>query len=254
MINQFFLSLITGIFVGGIAGYLGSLMLTKRMALVGDALGHVALPGIGLALLFGLNVSLMAFLFLALGILLVWALELKTSLPTEALVGVVFVISLAIGFLIIPGADLETALIGNISQVSIGMTVISVILSSAIFVVINRIYPGLILSNISDDLAKVEGIKTKRYNLLYLLLIAVVVALGIRITGSLLVGALVIIPAATARNMSKNLKQYSFGSIVFGALSCIFGIFLSGITHYPAGVLIILCSGFFFLISLLFKK
>jgi ABC-type Mn2+/Zn2+ transport system permease subunit len=134
------------------------------------------------------------------------------------------------------------------------MTAVSVILSSAIFIIINRIYPGLILSNISGDLAEVEGIKTKRYNLLYLLLIAVVVALGIRVTGSLLVGALVIIPAATARNMSRNLRQYSFGSIVFGVLSCIFGILLSGLTGISAGILIILCSGFFFLISLLFKK
>ena len=98
MINQFILSLISGIFIGGVAGYLGSLMLTKRMALVGDALGHVALPGMGLALLFGLDVSFGAFLFLLLGIFLIWLFEIKTSLPMEALVGIVFVASLAIGF------------------------------------------------------------------------------------------------------------------------------------------------------------
>ena len=68
MSNQFLFSLISGIFIGRAAGYLGSLMLTKRMALVGDALGHVALPGMGLALLFGLDVSFGAFLFLLLGI------------------------------------------------------------------------------------------------------------------------------------------------------------------------------------------
>jgi len=254
MINQFFISLIVGIFVGGAAGYLGSLMLTKRMALVGDALGHVALPGIGIAILLGLNLSLVAFLFLALGIILIWALELKTSLPMEALVGVVFVISLAVGFLIIPGADLETALIGDISQVSSIMAISAVILSSAAFLITNKIYSGLILSTISSDLAEVEGIKTKKYNLIYLFLIAVIVALGIRVTGSLLVGALVIIPAATARNLSKNLRQYAFGSLLFGALSCIFGILLFKITNLPAGPLIILSSGFFFIISLLFKK
>ena len=63
MTSQFLFSLIAGIFIGGAAGYLGSLMLTKRMALVGDALGHVALPGMGLALLLWANVSLGAFLF-----------------------------------------------------------------------------------------------------------------------------------------------------------------------------------------------
>ncbi|NCQ02827.1 metal ABC transporter permease, partial [Candidatus Wolfebacteria bacterium] len=76
--NQFLFSLITAIFVGGAAGYLGSLMISKRMALVGDALGHVALPGIGLALLLGLNVSLGAFVFLLAGVLLIWFLEKKT--------------------------------------------------------------------------------------------------------------------------------------------------------------------------------
>jgi len=68
MNSQFLFSLISGIFIGGAAGYLGSLMLTKRMALVGDALGHVALPGMGLALIFGLDISFGAFLFLLLGI------------------------------------------------------------------------------------------------------------------------------------------------------------------------------------------
>ena len=68
MNSQFLFSLISGIFIGGAAGYLGSLMLTKRMAFVGDALGHVALPGMGLALIFGLDISFGAFLFLLLGI------------------------------------------------------------------------------------------------------------------------------------------------------------------------------------------
>ena len=63
MNSQFLFSLISGIFIGGVAGYLGSLMLTKRMALVGDAFGHVALPGMGLALLLGLDVSFGAFVF-----------------------------------------------------------------------------------------------------------------------------------------------------------------------------------------------
>ena len=89
--EQFLLSLTAGIFIGGAAGYLGSLMLTRRMALVGDALGHVALPGMGLALLLGLDVSFGAFVFLLLGIFLIWLFEIKTSLPTESLVGVVFV-------------------------------------------------------------------------------------------------------------------------------------------------------------------
>jgi len=254
MINQFILSLISGIFIGGVAGYLGSLMLTKRMALVGDALGHVALPGMGLALLFGFNVSFGAFLFLLLGIFFIWLFEIKTSLPMEALVGIVFVASLAIGFLIVPEPELLEALLGDISKVSFEMAVASIIFSLLIFLVTNRIYFKMILTNISEDLAKSEGIKIKKENLIYLLSIAAMVALGVKIVGTLLVGALVIIPAATARNLSKNLKEYSLGSIIFGIFSCLFGSLLFKITYFPAGPLIILISTLFFLISLIFKR
>ncbi len=252
--SQFFLSLISGIFIGGVAGYLGSLMLTKRMALVGDALGHVALPGVGLALLFGLDVSFGAFLFLLLGIFLIWLFEIKTSLPMETLVGIVFVASLAIGFLIVPELELLEALFGDISKVSFGMTLVSAVFCSLILLVLNRIYPKMILANISDDLAKSEGINIKKQNFIYLLSIAAIVALGVKIVGSLLVGALVIIPAATARNLSKNLKEYSLGSAAFGILSCFFGILLFKLTGILVGPLIILISTLFFLISLIFKR
>ena len=254
MNSQFLFSLISGIFIGGAAGYLGSLMLTKRMALVGDALGHVALPGMGLALIFGLDISFGAFLFLLLGIFLIWLFEIKTSLPMEVLVGVVFVASLAIGFLIVPEPELLEALFGDISKVSFEMALISAVFSILIFLVINRIYPKMILANISDDLAKSQGIKIKKQNFIYLLSIAAMVALGVKIVGSLLVGALVIIPAATSRNLSKNLKEYSLGSVVLGILSCFFGSLLFKLTGLHAGPLIILTSTFFFLISLIFKR
>ena len=254
MTSQFLFSLIAGIFIGGAAGYLGSLMLTKRMALVGDALGHVALPGIGLALLLGANVSLGAFLFLLLGIFMIWLFEIKTSLPMEALVGIVFVASLAIGFLIVPEPELLEALFGDISKVSFEMALASMLFSITIFLAIKRIYPKMILAGISNDLAKSEGIKIKRQNFIYLLSIAAIVALGIKITGSLLVGALVIVPAAAARNLSKNLKEYRLLSIIMGILSSSLGIFLFKLTGFPAGPLIILVSTGFFLISLVYNK
>ena len=252
--NQFLFSLITAIFVGGAAGYLGSLMITKRMALVGDALGHVALPGIGLALLLELNVSLGAFIFLLVGVLLIWFLEKKTYLPTETLVGVIFVLSLALGFLITPQPELLEALIGDISKVSLIDTAISIILSIFVLYVINKIYPKMILASISEDLAAVSRINISKYNLVYLLAISIIVALGVRVAGSLLIGALVIIPAAASRIFSSNMRQYVFWSGLFGVLSCILGILLSKITQFPVGPLIILVCILFFVISLIFKK
>lgn len=253
MISQFLLSLITGLFVGGVSGYLGSLMITKRMALVGDALGHVALPGIGLALFFGLDVSIGAVFFLLIGVLIIWFLESRTNLSAEALVGVLFVVSLALGFLIIPDFELLEALIGDISSVSLMSTVVSAIISVTALIIIYKIYNKLILSNVSGDLALVEGVDSKKYNLFYLLLIALVVSIGVKVTGSLLVGALVIIPAAAAKNLSANLRQYSLGSLILGGLSCSLEIIISEWTNALAGPVIILVSASFFLISLIIR-
>ncbi len=254
MNNQFIQSLIAGIFIGGLAGYLGSLMVAKKMALAGDALGHVALPGMGLALLLGIDISIGAFLSLLVGVILVWLFGLRTSLPMETLVGIVFVASLAIGFLIIPRFELVEALVGDISNVTSLMAVVSVFLSIVIFFILKKLYPGMILIDISEDLAEVRGIKVKLYNLAYLLLITAVVSLGVKITGSLLVGSLLIIPAATSRNLSNNLRQYSLISIFMGLLSCVAGAFLFQYFNVPAGPAIIVVSTIFFLLSLMLKK
>ena len=88
--NQFILSLITGILIGAVSGYLGTLMLSKRMTLVAGPLGHLTLPGIALALIYGFDVSLGAFPFVILGIVLIWILEIWTKLPMEALTAIVF--------------------------------------------------------------------------------------------------------------------------------------------------------------------
>src|SRR3989338_6851799 len=100
MSTSYYINLITCMFIGGAAGYVGSLMATKKMSLVGDVLSHIALPGIGLGLLYGINISLGALASLILGIVLIWILSLRTELSMESLIGVVFVLSLAVGFLI----------------------------------------------------------------------------------------------------------------------------------------------------------
>jgi zinc transport system permease protein len=251
---QFFLSLICGIFIGGVAGYLGSLMLSKRMALVAGPLGHLTLPGIALALIYGFDISLGAFPFVILGIFLIWLFEIRTKLPMEALTAIVFSSGVSIAFLFLPIEQAEEALIGDISKVSFGDTIILVLSCFLIFLIIKKIYSKMILINISEDLAKAQGIDIKKYNFIYLFLIAIIVALGVKLVGGLLTAALVAIPACTARNLSKNLSQYRFYALLFGSISCFLGILLFEITKFPAGPLIILTSTFFFLISLIFKK
>jgi ABC-type Mn2+/Zn2+ transport system permease subunit len=254
MDNQFLLSLIVGICVGGAAGFLGSLMLGRRMALVAGPLGHLTLPGIALALMYGFDVSLGAFPFVILGIVLIWLFEIRTKLPMEALTAVVFASGVAIAFLLLPIKQAETALVGDITKVSFAEATVSVILILLLFFVVKKVYSRIVLINISEELAKSEKVDIRKYNLIYLGSIAIIVALGVKMVGGLLTAALVAIPASSARNLSRNLAQYSLGAMIIGIISSSLGILLYKITGFPAGPLIILASTFIFLISMVFKR
>jgi len=251
---EIILALTMGIFVGAAAGYLGTLMLSKRMALVAGPLGHLTLPGIALAFLFGFDVSLGAFIIVTLGIILIWWLEIKTKLPMEALTAIIFAVGVAITFLFIPEEKTIPALIGDISQISPLVTAIAAVLSLFVILTIKKIYKKIILAEISEDIAKSEGINVKKYNFIYLLCIAIVVSLGARVVGGLMTVALVAIPACTSKNISKNIVQYSLGGLAFGGLSCFIGILGFKFTDIPAGLLIVLTSAFFFLISLIVSR
>ena len=254
MENQFLLSLMVGISIGGVAGYLGSLMLSKRMALVAGPLGHLTLPGIALALMYGFDVSLGAFPFVILGIILIWLFEMRTKLPMEALTAIVFTSGVAIAFLFLPIEQAETALVGDITRVRFGEAIISFILVISLFLIVKKIYSKIVLMNISEELAKSEEVNVKKYNLIYLGSIAIVVALGVKMVGGLLTAALVAIPASSAKNLSRDLTQYAFVSMIIGMISSSLGIILFKITGFPAGPLIILASTSIFLISMVFKR
>lgn len=254
MDRAFLYCLATGVFIGAAAGYLGSLMLGRRMALVAGPLGHLTLPGIALALLYGFDVSLGAFPFVILGVIAIWILERKTKLPLEALTAFVFATGVAIAFLFLPIDQAEVALVGDISKAGMADAAASVLVCAALMLIVRQIYPKLVLINVSEDLAASEGVNVPRSNLLYLLLIAAIVALGVKIVGGLLTAALVAIPPAAARNLGRNLTQYTLGSIGIGAGSALIGILLFQSSGYPAGPLIVVTSAALFLATLPFAR
>ena len=247
-------SLAAGAFIAAAAAYLGSVMLSRRMALVAGPLGHLTLPGIALALLWGLDVSLGAFPFVLLGVVLIWWIEARTRLPMEALTALVFAAGVAIAFLLLPIEQAETALVGDIMQTGAGDAALSVAVSLMVVLVVRHTYRKLVLTTISEELSAAEGIDVKRYNLMYLLLIAVVVALGVKVVGGLLTAALVAVPPAAARNVAHNLRQYAHGAMAIGVMSALAGVLLSHLTDLPAGPLIVLVSITFFVISFPFTR
>src|SRR5579875_3071474 len=141
MTIQLLFSLITGIFIAGSAAYLGTLMLSKKMAVVAGPLGHLALPGAALALIYGFSISLGAFPFVVAGILLIWLLEIRTKLHMEALTAIVLAAGVATAFLFLPLDKAEAALVGDISKIGVHATIASVILSGLVLIAVRHCYP-----------------------------------------------------------------------------------------------------------------
>ena len=254
MNTSILLPIITGIFVGAMAGYLGSFMVLRRLALVGDALSHVALPGVALAYMWHINPFLGAFAALAIGTVLIWAIEYKTSISTEALVGLMFTVALAVGLLITPEDEIFHALIGDISSVTMLDTIIAVVLSGVVFAAMRSIQSRFMLSTISPDLAKSSRISVSAIHFIFLLLVAIIVALGIKVVGTLLMGALVVIPAIAARQLAGSLQRYTMMSMFFGMASVVAGILIASAFSLPAGPIIVLASTGIFVVAVAFKK
>jgi len=244
---------IVAIFVAISASLLGVFAILKRMALVGDALSHVALPGIALGLLFNFNSLLGAIVFLVIATVGIWILESKSQLSIETIVGVFFSTSLAFGALITPEPELAEALFGNITALKWQESLISVILSFIIIVVLFAIHKKLALNMVSSDLASSVGINNRRLEFIYLLIFALAVALGIHFVGALLMGSLVIIPAASAKNISGSLYVFMCSSIIFGIVAAVLGILVSQYYNYSPGPVFILISSVFFVFSIIYR-
>ena len=254
MDNQFLLIFISGIFAALSASFLGAFIVAKRMALVGDVLSHVALPGIGLALLFGINPIFGAAAFLLTAAFGAWLIEKRTMLPPDAIIGTFFTATLALGVLLVPNQELFESMFGNLFSVGYYDAVVIIISSIIIFSLTLILSRRLTLSIAAPDLAKSIGAKPDIAYLCFLLLFSLSVALGIKLIGSVLMGALTILPATSARNIAWSLKSFLGFSIILGVLMTGAGLIIANIFGFPPGPAVILSGIVFFFISLFFKK
>ena len=236
------------------AGLVGCFAVMRRMTLASDALSHVALPGIGIALVLQLNPVLGGFAALFFGTVLVWAIEHKTRVPTEAVIGVVFSAALAAGSLLTSGEELIEALFGAPREA--GRVEIVAGLGAALLVVgfLWRARSRLVIALISRDLARAAGIEVPRLDLFYLLAFALTVALGLRYLGVLLMGSLVIIPAATAKHLAGSLNAMLFISTALAVASTLIGYWAAALFHLQTGPLIIIVAAVGFFLSLVKRK
>ncbi len=246
--------LLAGGTIAAASGLLGSFSLLRRMALVGDALSHVALPGIALGLLLHFNILLGSLAFLVAGTVGIWYVEHRTKLPIDTVVGVFFALSLAVGALLIPEEEILEALFGDI----ISLTTFDFFgaLGLSLVIIFSLLYFSrqFILTLISTDLSRSVGYKPHQLEFLFLLLFALTVAAGIKFIGATLMGALIIIPAAASRNLTTSLAYYILLSVLIGVAGSVAAILISFFYAQPAGPVFILLVGAVFLVSIFFRR
>jgi ABC-type Mn2+/Zn2+ transport system permease subunit len=237
------------------AGLVGCIALMRRMLLAGDVISHLALPGLGLAFAFKVNPLMGGAATLFFGTFLVWQLQRKTGLATEAAIGVIFAAALAIGAAITPREDLAESLFGQLEGLSpfgfiLGLTAVVFVIFS-IFLLKDQ----LSLSIFSTDLAAATGVRIARLDLYFLLLFSLTVLVGLRFMGALLASSLIIMPSATARQLTNKLSHFFLLAVVASLLSVAAGFLLNAFVFRfsTAGPTIAILSAVLFSLSLLAK-
>jgi ABC-type Mn2+/Zn2+ transport system permease subunit len=237
------------------AGLVGGFALMKRMLLAGDVISHVALPGLGLAFLFHFNPLIGGAATLLLGTLLIWRLQKKTGLATEAMIGVVFAGSVAIGAVLTPREDLVEALVGRFQDLSLAAFLVGVAAVLLIILVVFRFKDELILGLFAPELAAATGIKLERLELYFLLVFSLSVLVGLRFLGALLAGSLIIIPATTGRRLTSDLSHFLVVSCLASVLAVGSGLAVTRylLPQFSPGPVIVIISAALFILSLVKK-
>ena len=238
-----------GLLVGIASGSIGPFILLRRMALVGDALSHVALPGIALALMYHLDPFYGVVVFLLAAAFAIYWLEGRSRIPVDAIVGLLFTASLAIGILLIPNEDVIESLFGAFPVLSLGFLLMILVAAGVLSTLCYFMTRQFLFRIISPDLAKVSGFG-RGYDLALLLIFSMTVALGIKLVGTLLMGALTIIPASIAKNVCRSMRGYLLLSSVLGGVISTVGVWIAETFRLLPGASIVLLGIGLFLLSL----
>ena len=236
------------------AGLVGCFAVMRRMSLASDALSHVALPGIGVALLLRFHPLLGGLAALFVGTIVVWGLERQTRISIETVVGVVFSLALALGSMLTSGEELVDALLGAPGTLGAWELELGLAGAAAVVAFVLTQRDRLVVTLVSSDIARTSGIRVSALELAYLLAFALTVALGLRYLGVLLMGSLVIIPAAAAKRLARGLNEMFVIAVLVAVTATVFGEVLASIVHQPPGPVIIAIAAFLFFGSLMIHR
>ena len=257
MLDDFFVrALLGGIGVAIVAGPIGCFILWRRLAYFGDTLSHSALLGVAMALLLELNITLSVFIICLIVSLLLLLLQKRASLSSDALLGLLAHATLAVGLVVLAfmtwvRVDLMGFLFGDILAVSKSDITLIWLGGLVLLAGLLSIWRRLFAATVNYDLAKAEGAKPDFTNFIFMALVAAVIAVSMKLVGVLLITALLIIPAATARRFSTSPEHMAIMAAAIGSLSVIVGLNGSLQWDTPAGPSIVVVALAGFIISVL---
>lgn len=256
MLDDFFTrALVAGIGLAVVTGPLGCFIVWRRMAYFGDTMAHSALLGIALSFFFEINLMAGVFVVATVVSLALLVLERRRALSTDALLGILSHSTLALGLVMVAfmtwiRIDLMGFLFGDILAVS--RTDIAVIYAGGALVLAALVWlwRPLLAATVNTEIAEAEGLRPERARVAFMLLMAVVIAIAMKIVGILLITSLMIIPAATARRFAATPEAMAVIASLAGAVAVAGGLFGSLRFDTPSGPSIVVAALALFLVSL----
>ena len=252
-------ALIGGLLTGALGGLLGSVAVLRQLSFFSDALGHSALLGITVGILIGVNPTLVLIPFAVVFAILVNQLVERSSLPTDALLNIVYSTSLAAAILFLSLVEsyrggIRQLLFGDILGVSsLDLIVISMLLVAALIYLCLSMRAQVLLT-LNQELAGAVGVQTRWHRLAFIVLLAVVVAVSIKAVGVLLISAFVVIPSCAGRLLCRRFPIYVFVSSILGGTCALLGLLASGLTNLPSGPSVVMVQFLGFLIALILSS
>ena len=260
MLDDFYTrAILAGVLVALLAAPFGCFIVWRKMAYFGDTMAHSALLGITIALLLDININIGVFFIAVITALSMVILQRRTDLSNDTLLGILSHSSLALGLLAIGlmtgnNVDILSYLFGDVLAVGKQDILIIAATTVAAVIILILIWKPLLASTVNKELAVAEGSSPGRVELLYLLLLAAVMAVTVRIIGVLLITALLVIPAATARRFATSPESMAILAAVIGAIAVVAGLAASLRWDTAAGPSIVAATLIMFLLSSLMPR
>lgn len=245
-------ALIAGFSLALISGPLGSFIVWRRMSYFGDTLAHSALLGIAIGLITGSSPQLSIIITCLLFAVILKLLDRRSSVSTDTLLGILAHSSLALGIVVLALTDsvrvnLEAYLFGALLTINNTDLVWILVIAALVAVTLYWFWNDFVSITIHADIAKIEGVNVGRLNLILVLLIALTIAVSMKIVGVLLITSLLIIPPAAARFLAKTPEQMSIKASVIGLVSVLLGLVSAFYLDVPVGPSIVVIATLIFL-------